>query len=155
MQLTTLPATCHTPALPLVAYAFFAGLVRSSKELLDSVGADDDSVPEEDLGGDSAPLQLAAIQVGNLAAELAAAEGVVAHEKVAASDAARRDEATIRLAAAMASSPPKLNPSSSWLGDDVEGAVPINTSIRHFSPTSIRDWLHVMETFAGITCGVL
>ena len=37
----------------------------------------------------------------------------------------------------------------------MEGAVPINTSIRHFSPTSIRDGLHVMETFAGVTCGVL
>ena len=36
----------------------------------------------------------------------------------------------------------------------MEGAVPINTFIRHFSPTSIRDGLHVMETFAGVTCGV-
>ena len=45
MQLTTLLATCHTPALLLVAYAFFAGLVSNSQELLDSVGADDNSVP--------------------------------------------------------------------------------------------------------------
>ena len=54
--------------LPLVAYAFFAGLVSSPEELLDAVGADDDSIPEEDLGADPAPLQLAAIQVGQLAA---------------------------------------------------------------------------------------
>ena len=31
MQLATLQATCHAPALPLVAYAFFAGLVSSSE----------------------------------------------------------------------------------------------------------------------------
>ena len=37
----------------------------------------------------------------------------------------------------------------------MEGAVPINTFVRQSSPTSIRDGLHVMKTFAGVTCGVL
>ena len=63
MQLATFPATCHARALPLVAYAFFQGLVSSLEELLDSVDADDDTVPMKDLGPNPAPMQLAAIQV--------------------------------------------------------------------------------------------
>lgn len=62
-QMATLPATCHTPHLPTVAYAFFAGLVSSPEELLDSVGARDDTVPGDDFGPDPASLQLAAVQV--------------------------------------------------------------------------------------------
>ena len=61
------------------------------------MGADNDTIPVVDLGPDLAPMQLAAIQVKDLAADLAAAEGVVGRDKVAPRDATRRDEATTRL----------------------------------------------------------
>lgn len=74
---------------------------------------------------------------------------------VAAEGAARREDGARRLAAVVGCNIPTLNPSSSWLGDEVERATLINTSMRHSRPTSQRDDLYVMQTFVGVTCGVL
>ena len=66
------------------------------RELLDSLGSMDDTVPEVDFGPDPLPLQLATLQLQALAAELAAAQAAAQATKqastVAAEDAAPRDD---------------------------------------------------------------
>lgn len=71
----------------------------------------------------------------NLVAELAHAHIANRAKMLGAEDAARREDGARRLVAAVGRNLPTLNQSSSWLGDEVEGATPINTSMRHSRPT--------------------
>lgn len=57
-------APCHLSSSPLIAYAFFSGLMTNKAKLMDVQGAHDDNVlVEEFLGYHSAPHQLAPIQL--------------------------------------------------------------------------------------------
>ena len=50
-------APCHSPSPPLIAYAYFGGLLSGEADLQDVQGADDDVIPaEEDMGYHTSPL---------------------------------------------------------------------------------------------------
>ena len=153
-QLTTLPAPCHSPTPPVVAYAFFAGLISSSVELLHSVGSTDrgsadGTVPEVDNGPEPAPHQLAVIQVQILEVQLAGATTSTLESAVATDDAARCKDAEQRLAANI----PHLNPSSSWIGEVVEGVLQINTNTRTWPRSrhtnTMKKAAALVESFIG------
>lgn len=112
-QVAIVPAPCHTPTPPLVASAFFTGLVSSSGEVLNTVGSTDDVVTEENFGGSPHPQQMAALQIQNLEVVMAAATSATRAQVVATQDAARRADAAERVAATVALNLPTMNPSSS------------------------------------------
>ena len=76
-------------------------------------------------------------------------------KEVRARDQQRRENASVLLSSVVPLALPSLLPTSSWLGEAVLGASPLNTSTRHFSATAKRDGLQVMELFGGIGLGVL
>lgn len=72
MKVAALPTPCHTPTPPLVANAFFTGLVSHLEEVLDTVGSTNDLVPEKMFGDSPHPQQMDALQIQNLEVEMAA-----------------------------------------------------------------------------------
>ena len=68
-------------------------------------------------------------------------------KEVRAHNLARRENARFTL--------PPLPPTSTWLGGEVYGAIPINISVRQISLQSLRDGIYVLEIFGGIGLGVL
>ena len=70
-------------------------------------------------------------------------------------DLAQRGDAVVRLVDLHPLALPTLLPSSKWLGDAVNGAVPINAAVRMLSPQAKQNGLHVLELFGGIGLGVL
>ena len=126
-------AQCHTPTSSLVAYTFFTGLVVNQEELLDAVSSVDDAIPEKDLGDKTHPQKMAVLQLKHLEEEVEAAKIATRTQVMAEQDEAHRGDAATRVAAPLARSIPTTNPVSSWLGDVVEGATPIYTSVRHSS----------------------
>ena len=67
----------------------------------------------------------------------------------------KRDEACARLEVAYKKDLPVHDPRTKWIGDTFNGAVPLCTSVRKLDPESIAKGLHVLDMFAGITCGGL
>ena len=60
----TVPAPCHSPSPPLIAYACFIGLLSGEAELQDVQGADDAVIPaEEDFGYHTSPFHLAEVHL--------------------------------------------------------------------------------------------
>ena len=60
LRSSSLSAPCHAVTRPLVAYAYFGGLVSSSEELQDVLSAFEDTIPEDDdFGFHTSPLQRA------------------------------------------------------------------------------------------------
>ena len=118
--------------------------------------ADDEVIPtEEDFGFHSSPLQLAAINLQHLAEACDRKESVRLWEEVRVGDLARRESAAVRLAQTIPLTLPTLHPTSRWLGDAVQGAVPVNTFVRTLSSQSHHHGLHIVELFGGIGLGVL
>ena len=76
-------------------------------------------------------------------------------KEVRSNDRLRRENAAARLAYVTPLSLPPLLPSSQWLGGEVLGAFPLNTSTVQLSQKSCKEGLHVMELFAGVGLGVL
>ena len=70
-------------------------------------------------------------------------------------DLARRGDAVVRLVDLHPLALPTLLPLSKWLGDAVNGVVPINAAVRMLSPQAKQNGLHVLELFGGIGSGVL
>ena len=150
------PAPCHSPTPPLIAYACFGGLLSGESELQDVEDNDDIIIPtEEDIGYHTSPLQLAALHLRNQVGECAHAKSVRLCKEVRMVDLARRGDAVVRLVNTHPLALPTLLPSSKWLGDAIHGAVPINTSIRTLSSQATQSGLHVVELFGGIGLGVL
>lgn len=108
IQLATLQAIFHTPTHSLMACVFFARMMSSSEELLETVGSIDDVISEDDFGPSPPPVQITALQVQDLAAELAAAQAANRAKKVAADDKVRRSDAAKRLAAAIGRFQPQI-----------------------------------------------
>lgn len=50
---------------------------------------------------------------------------------------------------------PIQDPSTKWIGGANHGAVPVATTIRTLSSTSIQNGLHMLDLFTDITCGGL
>ena len=46
-------------------------------------------------------------------------------------------------------------PRTKWIGGANHGAIPITTNVRHLDPASKIGGLHVLDLFAGISCGGL
>ena len=67
----------------------------------------------------------------------------------------RKFDASIRLDAAFNKGVPVLNPRTKWIGDAYNGAIPVATCIRKFDDDSVKNGLHVLDLFSGITCGGL
>ena len=67
----------------------------------------------------------------------------------------RTRQAGARLEATYALGLPVLEPRTKWIGDDFNGAVPVATCIRKFVLETIKDGIHVLDMFSGITCGGL
>lgn len=76
-----------------MAYAFFAGLLSSSEELLDTMGSTDDVVPEDDFGDNPHPQHMATLQIQNLQMEMAAPTSATRAREVATQAAARHADA--------------------------------------------------------------
>ena len=76
-------------------------------------------------------------------------------KEVRSNDRLRRENAAARLASVIPLSFPPLLPSSQWLGGEILGASPLNTSTVQLSQKSCKEGLHVMELFAGVGLGVL
>ena len=58
MQSYSISAPCHSKAPPLMAYAYFGGLISSATELQDVVGSDEDFLPlDDDFGFHTSPHQ--------------------------------------------------------------------------------------------------
>ena len=122
LQQYAVPAPCHSPTPPLIAYACFGGLLNGESELQDVEKNDDMVIPtEEDIGYHASPLQLAALHLQNLAEEYAHAESVRLCEEVRVVDLARRGDAVDRLVNTIPLALQTLLPSSKWLGDVVHG----------------------------------
>ena len=76
-------------------------------------------------------------------------------KEVRGDDRLRRVNAAVRLTSVAPLSLPPLLPSSKWLGGEILGALPLDTSTVQLSQTACRNGLHVMELFAGVGLGVL
>ena len=74
------------------------------------------------------------IRTQHLAEACARTESVRLSKEVGIDDLARREDAVARLVDTYPLALPNLHPSSTWLGDVVHGAVPINAAIRMLSP---------------------
>ena len=149
-------APCHTASPPLIAYACFSGLLDGEADLQDVQDANDEVIPVEgDFGFHSSPLLLAAINTSTLREACDRTESVRLCEEVRVGDLARRENAAVRLAQTIPLTLPTLHPTSKWLGDVVQGAVPVNTSVRMLSDQAHRNGLHVVELFGGIGLGFL
>ena len=152
----TIPAPCHSTSSPIIAYACFEGLINGSEELQDVQGENDPIVPtEEDFGFETSPLQLATLRFQHLREESDHSELVRLSKEVGLEDLARRGDAVFRLESTSSLTLPTLLPSSKWIGDAVNGSVPINTSIRTLTVQARQNGLHVLELFGGIGLGVL
>ena len=67
----------------------------------------------------------------------------------------RKHEANARLDAALRRGVPVLEPRTKWIGDTLNGAVPVSTCLVKFDEMSMKRGLHVLDMFSGITCGGL
>ena len=123
-----------TPTTTLVAYASFTGLVNSQEKLQDAVDSTNNGVPKYD-SGDNHQQQMAVLQIQHLEEEMAAARAATRAQVVAAEGAARKEDAIVRVVANVARNSPIKNHSSYKIGDKVERATPINTSI----PSCVAD----------------
>ena len=129
----SLSAPCHTAVLPVIAYACFGGLISNAAELQDVQDADEDLTSDEEWGYHTSPLQLAAFQLSSLAQACEAEDMVRMQKEVRGRDLTRRENAAGRFVAITPLALTPILPSSSWLGDVVEGASPINTATRQCS----------------------
>ena len=151
-----LSAPCHSSTPPLVAYACFGGVISHNAELQDVQSAEDDIMLEDDNWGyHTSPLQLAAIHLRDLNLAVEREREVRVRKEVREHDQMRREHAAAQLSSVIPLALPPMHPSSQWLGDEVLGASPINTSPRQFSIQAQQDGLHVMELFGGIGLGGL
>ena len=149
-------APCHASTPPVIAYACFSELISNAAELLDVADSDEDAAAlEDDWGYHTSPLQLAAVQLSNLAQACEAADMEILRKEVRGHDQTRRDNAAERLVAITPLSLSPILPTSSWIGGEVMGAFPINTATRRIGSQAIQDGLHVLELFGGIGLGVL
>ena len=48
-----------------------------------------------------------------------------------------------------------LDPRTKWIGDAYNGVVPASTSVTKFDNDSVKDDVHVLYIFSGVTCGGL
>ena len=67
----------------------------------------------------------------------------------------RRMDAEARLEASYAKAIPVLDPRTKWIGGEYNGATPISTIVSRFDDESVKNGLHVLDMFSGITCGGL
>ena len=68
---------------------------------------------------------------------------------------AQRENAMVRMAAIAPLALLPSFPSSTWLGSEKNGVVPITTFIRHICSHSLLNNIHVLEIFGGIGLGAL
>ena len=156
LRSSTINAPCHAITRPVVAYACFARLINSEKDLQEVQCGFEDTIPGDDeCGFHTSPLQMAAANLRDLV-EVCDRETEVRYGKeVRSNDLLRRENAATRLSSVAPLSLPPLLPSSQWLGGAVLGAFPLNTSTVQLSQQSCTDGLHIMELFAGVGLGVL
>ena len=67
----------------------------------------------------------------------------------------RRQQAEARLNATLKKSIPKLPPRTKWIGGANHGAMPVTTTIQTLDHVAKSNGLHVLDLFAGISCGGL
>ena len=139
----------------------------NTADLLDVQSAIDNQISkeeewekEEEINVDyhTAPHQLAAMRLreANLAAiRLRDANLAAELQAVVASHRTRRENATLRLQQAQELHQSPIHPTSSWMGDTMNNASPITTSIQKWTPETKQNGLHVLELFGGIGLGVL
>ena len=125
---------CHKASPPHLAYACFGGLISNEAELQDVYGADDGIVlVEDDYGFHSSPHQLAAIRLQLFSQACDDTKQVRLSKEVRAHNLARGENAVAKLATLGPLAFPTLPPSSKWIGEDVNGGVPINQLIEQLT----------------------
>ena len=147
---STINAPCHAITRPVVAYACFAGLINSEKDLQEVQCGFEDTIPEDDdFGFHTSPLQMGVANLRDLV-EVCDRESEVRYGKeVRSNDWLRRENAAVRLSSVTPLSLPPLLPSSKWIGGAVLGAFPLNTSTVQLSHKVMHRWV----TRHGAVCG--
>ena len=70
-------------------------------------------------------------------------------------DRVRNQEAAARLHRSNEIARPADRVPPPWRGGEWSGAYPINTGVERFHPSVVKDGVHVLDLFAGITCAGL
>ena len=98
-------------------------------------------------------LEESASRLQLLAARCPEVEATRARKEVGANDLGRRESAAVRLARINPLSFPLLFPSSCHIDAVIEGASPIDITVRQFTRHAQDHGLHVVELFGGIGLG--
>ena len=113
LRSSTINAPCHAITRPLVAYAYFAGLIRSEEDPQDAQCGFEDTIPvDDDFGFHTSPLQVAATSLKDLVEVCDRETEVRASKEVRSNDLLRRENAAVRLSSVAPLSLPPLLPSS-------------------------------------------
>ena len=156
LRSSSINVPCHAIKRPLVAYAYFAGLISSEEDLQDAQCGFEDTIPvDDDFGFHTSTLQMAATSLKDLFEVCERETEVRVSKEVRSSNLLERDNAAVRLSSVAPLSLSPLLPSSQWLGGAVLEASPINTATMQLSQQSCAEGLHVMELFARVRLGVL
>ena len=67
----------------------------------------------------------------------------------------RNQEATARLHASFARARPRSRLQPPWAGGEWAGVYPINTGVERSHPSVVKEGVHVLDLFSGITCAGL
>lgn len=67
----------------------------------------------------------------------------------------RKIDARARLELSYQKDIPTLDPRTKWIGGNFNGAMPIDSSISRFNKDHMKNGLHMLHMFSGITCGGL
>ena len=153
--LVKLPAKCRTASDRERRHGYMLGLVENAADLQDAL-LGDESMEEhleekvnfmEHTVSTTVPIKIPSTTVfATLSSPILTTNVSSVH---------RRHEAEARLNATLKKTIKPIPPRTKWIGDANYGAFPISTQLAALDPTSISEGLHVLDLFAGISCGGL
>ena len=150
-----LPAKCRSKVQRETRHSYMLSLIDDPKDLQESI------LGEETKEEDFKEVHNMEIDAETVPAPMhvntsTCAVRMTSHSPLTSLSAVhRRHEASARLDAIKRMNNPSIPPRTKWIGGSNHGALPINTTTQTFEKIAKTKGLHVLDLFAGISCGGL
>ena len=150
-----LPAKCRSKVQRETRHSYMLSLIDDPKDLQESI------LGEETKEEDFKEVHYMEIDAETVPAPMhvntsTCAVRMTSHSPLTSLSAVhRRHEASARLDAIKRMNNPSIPPRTKWIGGSNHGALPINTTTQTFEKIAKTKGLHVLDLFAGISCGGL
>ena len=155
VQIARLPATCRAKSFRERRHLYMLSLISSGEDLQDSMLGDEskeENFSQVNFMETDTVINTVPIKLPNIFAFATLPSDSPLTSRTAFN---RRHEAGARLDAVNKIDVPLTPPWTKWIGGANHGAVPISTSIATLDQTAKQKGLHVLDLFAGISCGGL